>query len=178
MLLNIDKITPTLLNMLTYIGLRVPSSTSNLLIAQVWNASDTSGGKEIDERKTMVILFFFFFNLFFLILIFYFYFFSILFLFFLYLFIFYLFYNFFKTIGIVMKILGSSDDANDPNKNGRIVDGIKNSLGKDDDNDMRSEEKKLNNVNYSNDYNNNSNDNDNDNNNNNVENDDNYNGEE
>ena len=176
MLLNIDKITPNLLNMLTYIGLGAPSSTSNLLMAQVWNASDTSGGKEIDERKTIVILFFFLFNLFFGSLTFYNYTrrkrvecvmgFGI----------FYLFYNFFKTIGIVMKILGSSDDANDPNKNGRIVDGIKNSIGKDDDNDMRSEEKKLNNVNYSNDYNNNSNDNDN--NNNNVENDDNYNGDE
>ena len=176
MLLNIDKITPNLLNMLTYIGLGAPSSTSNLLMAQVWNASDTSGGKEIDERKTMVILFFFLFNLFFGSLTFYNYTrrkrvecvmgFGI----------FYLFYNFFKTIGIVMKILGSSDNANDPNKNGRIVDGIKNSIGKDDDNDMRSEEKKLNNVNYSNDYNNNSNDNDN--NNNNVENDDNDNGDE
>jgi hypothetical protein len=173
MLLNIEKITSNLLNMLAYIGLGAPSSTSNLLMAQVWNASDTSGGKEIDERKSMALLFFFLFNLFFGSLTFYNYNrrkrvecvmgFGI----------FYLFYNFFKTIGIVMKILGSSDDANDPNKNGRVIDGIKNSLGKDDDNDMRSEEKKLNNVNYSNDYNNNSNDN---NNNNNVENDDNDNG--
>jgi hypothetical protein len=173
MLLNIEKITSNLLNMLAYIGLGAPSSTSNLLMAQVWNASDTSGGKEIDERKSMTLLFFFLFNLFFGSLTFYNYNrrkrvecvmgFGI----------FYLFYNFFKTIGIVMKILGSSDDANDPNKNGRVIDGIKNSLGKDDDNDMRSEEKKLNNVNYSNDYNNNSNDN---NNNNNVENDDNDNG--
>jgi hypothetical protein len=172
MLLNIEKITSNLLNMLAYIGLGAPSSTSNLLMAQVWNASDTSGGKEIDERKSMALLFFFLFNLFFGSLTFYNYNrrkrvecvmgFGI----------FYLFYNFFKTIGIVMKILGSSDDANDPNKNGRVIDGIKNSLGKDDDNDMRSEEKKLNNVNYSNDYNNNSNDN----NNNNVENDDNDNG--
>jgi hypothetical protein len=172
MLLNIEKITSNLLNMLAYIGLGAPSSTSNLLMAQVWNASDTSGGKEIDERKSMALLFFFLFNLFFGSLTFYNYNrrkrvecvmgFGI----------FYLFYNFFKTIGIVMKILGSSDDANDPNKNGRVIDGIKNSLGKDDDNDMRSEEKKLNNVNYSNDYNNNSNEN----NNNNVENDDNDNG--
>ena len=172
MLLNIEKITSNLLNMLAYIGLGAPSSTSNLLMAQVWNASDTSGGKEIDERKSMTLLFFFLFNLFFGSLTFYNYNrrkrvecvmgFGI----------FYLFYNFFKTIGIVMKILGSSDDANDPNKNGRVIDGIKNSLGKDDDNDMRSEEKKLNNVNYSNDYNNNSNEN----NNNNVENDDNDNG--
>ena len=90
--------------------------------------------------------------------------------------IFYLFYNFFKTIGIVLKILGQSDDANDSSKNARIVAGIKNMLGKDEDNDMGSEEKKLNNVNFSNEYNNDSinNDNNNNDNNNNDDNDDGY----
>ncbi len=176
MLLNIQRITQNIVNMLTYIGLGAPSSTSNLLMAQVWNASDTSGGNEKEERKSFVLFFFFLFNLFFGSLTFYNYTrrkraecvmgFGI----------FYLIYNFFKTIGIVLKILGQSDEANDSSKNARIVAGIKNMLGKDDDNDMGSEEKKLNNVNFSNEYNNDSinNDNNNNDNNNHDDNDDGY----
>ena len=176
MLLNIQRITQNIVNMLTYIGLGAPSSTSNLLMAQVWNASDASGGNEKEERKSFVLFFFFLFNLFFGCLTFYNYTrrkraecvmgFGI----------FYLIYNFFKTIGIVLKILGQSDEANDSSKNARIVAGIKNMLGKDDDNDMGSEEKKLNNVNFSNEYNNDSinNDNDNNDNNNHDDNDDGY----
>ena len=176
MLLNIQRITQNIVNMLTYIGLGAPSSTSNLLMAQVWNASDASGGNEKEERKSFVLFFFFLFNLFFGSLTFYNYTrrkraecvmgFGI----------FYLIYNFFKTIGIVLKILGQSDEANDSSKNARIVAGIKNMLGKDDDNDMGSEEKKLNNVNFSNEYNNDSinNDNNNNDNNNHDDNDDGY----
>ena len=60
MLLNIQRITQNIVNMLTYIGLGAPSSTSNLLMAQVWNASDTSGGNEKEERKSFVLFFFLF----------------------------------------------------------------------------------------------------------------------
>ena len=166
-LLNIDKIIPNIVNMLTYIGFGASSSTSNFLMAEIWNASDTSGGDETDERKCIVLIFFFLFNLFFGCLTFYnvsrrkrvecvmgFG-------------IFYLLYNFFKVMGICMRILGSSDDANDSNKNSKIILSIKKDLGNFDGDDMGSEEKKLkqsdfynNNIN---DFNNDDNDNNNDN---------------
>jgi hypothetical protein len=166
-LLNIDKIIPNIVNMLTYIGFGASSSTSNFLMAEIWNASDTSGGDETDERKCIVLIFFFLFNLFFGCLTFYnvsrrkrvecvmgFG-------------IFYLLYNFFKVMGICMRILGSSDDANDSNKNSKIILSIKKDLGNFDGDGMGSEEKKLkqsdfynNNIN---DFNNDDNDNNNDN---------------
>ena len=167
LILKIELVTPNILNMLTYIGLGAPSSTSNFLMAQIWNASDTCGGKKIEERKSMVLFFFFLFNLFFGSLTFFNYTrrkkaesimgFGI----------FYLIYNFFKVIAIVGKILGSSDDANDPNKNSKILAGIKRNLGKGDDNDMGSEEKSLKKSDFENNDDNNDENNDNNNNNNN-----------
>ena len=153
MLLRINAIFSNIFNMLIYIGLGAPISTSNFLMGQLWNASDTAGGNEVDERKSFVLIIFFLFNLFFGSLTFYNYNrrtrvkcvmgFGI----------FYLLYNFFKVIGIVSNILGKSNEAIDPNKNSQIIEGIKNAIGKYEDNDMRSEQKML--KNSSNNYNNN-----------------------
>ena len=163
-LLRINSISSNMIfNMLIYIGLGAPCSTSHFLMGQVWNASDTPGGHEIDERKSVVLIAFFLFNLFFGSLTFYNYNrktrvkcvmgFGI----------FYLLYNFFKVIGIISNILGKNYDAIDQSKNSQIIDGIKNAFGKGDDNDMRSEQKQLKNSsnyynnNNENDYENNSN---------------------
>ena len=160
LLLKIGAISQNFFNMFIYIGLGAPCSTSNFLMAQIWNASDTPGGNEIDERKCFVLIFFFLFNLFFGSMTF---------------FnynrtkrvkcvmgygIFYLIFNFFKVIGIVSNILGKSDEAYNTSKNANIINSIKNGLGKGDDFDMRSEEKQLKsssqyNNNYYNNYNNN-----------------------
>ena len=152
MLLRLGPISSNFFNMLIYIGLGAPSSTSNFLMAQIWNASDTSGGNELDERKSIVLIAFFLFNLFFGSLTFFNYTrrkrvvcvmgFGIL----------YLIYNFLKVIGIICNILGANDEAIDSKKNTHILEAIKNSLGKFDENDMRSEEKQLKNYNF---YNNN-----------------------
>ena len=156
MLLRIGQISSNFLNMIIYIGLGAPSSTSNFLMAEIWNASDTPGGYEIDERKSVVLIAFFLFNLFFGCLTFYnntrkkradcvmgFG-------------IFYLIYNFFKIIAILINILGNSDDAIDSNKNPNIINEIRGYLGKSDDYDMRSEQKRLKNSSqfYNNDINN------------------------
>ena len=158
MLLRLGPISSNFFNMLIYIGLGAPSSTSNFLMAQIWNASDTSGGNEIDERKSVVLIAFFLSNLFFGSLTFFNYTrrkrvvcimgFGI----------FYLIYNFFKVMGIICNILGSNDEPIDPKKNGQIIESIKNALGKFDENDMRSEEKQLKNYNFYNNENNNVND--------------------
>ena len=151
MLLKSGFIIENLLNMLIYLGLGAPCSTSNFLMAQVFNAAGTSGGIKIDERKGIVLIIFFLYNLFFGCLTFYnvtrrkraecimgFG-------------IFYLLYNFFKIIGIVLNLL-SKDDAVDSKKNNSIINSLKNELGKDGD-DFRSESRKLKNSNqYNNVY--------------------------
>ena len=153
MLMKSGFVIENLLNMLTYIGLGAPCSTSNFLMAEVFNAAGTSGGIKIDERKGIVLIIFFLYNLFFGCLTFYnvtrrkraecimgFG-------------IFYLLYNFFKIIGIIINLL-SKDDAVDPKKNNSIINSIKNELGKDED-DFRSESRKLKNSNqYNNNFNN------------------------
>ena len=58
-------ITKNIVPMILYLFLGTPISTSNLLISKIWNAPGASGGKNIDDRKGIVILFFFLFNLFF-----------------------------------------------------------------------------------------------------------------
>ena len=159
LIIKIGAVSQNFFNMLIYIGMGAPSSTSHFLMAQIWNVSDTPGGKEVDERKCFVLLFFFLFNLFFGSMT-----------FFNYTRrkraesimgygIFYLIYNFFKVIGIVSNILGKSDEAYNTSKNANIINSIKNGLGKGDDFDMRSEEKQLKsssqyNNNYYNNYNN------------------------
>ena len=149
MILKMGTISENLVNMLTYIFLGAPSSTSSFLMAQIWNASDTPGGKQIDERKSVVLLVFFLFNLFFGSLTFYNYTrrkrvvcvmgFGI----------FYLIYNFFKIFGIVVHILGNKDEFADISRNRQVNISIRNELGLNDNNDMRSEEKQLkNNLDY------------------------------
>ena len=152
MLLKSGFVIENLLNMLTYLGLGATCSTSHFLMAEVFNAAGTSGGTEIDERKGIVLIIFFLYNLFFGCLTFYnvtrrkraecimgFG-------------IFYLLYNFFKIIGIIMNLL-SKDDAVDSSKNISIINSIKNELGKDED-DFRSESRKLKNSNQYNNFNN------------------------
>ena len=65
MIFRIDMITKNIVPMILYLFLGVPISTSNILISKIWNAPGTPGGKNIDDRKGIVILFFFLFNLFF-----------------------------------------------------------------------------------------------------------------
>ncbi len=150
MLLKSGFIIDNLLNMLTYLGLGATCSTSNFLMAEVFNAAATPGGTEIDERKGIVLIIFFLYNLFFGCLTFYninrrkraecvmgFG-------------IFYLLYNFFKILGIIINIL-SKDEAVDSNKNSSIIDSLKDEIGKDED-DLRSESKKLKNSNQYNNH--------------------------
>ena len=109
MIFRIGMITENIVSMLLYLVLGAPISTSNLLIAKIWNAPGAPGGKAIDERKGLTILFFFLFNLFFGFLSAY-----------IYdrklrancvmgLAIFYLIYLFFKIVGIVISMMGSPD---------------------------------------------------------------------
>ena len=65
MLLRINMITKNIVPMLLYLVLGAPISTSNLLMAKIWNAPGEPGGKNVDDRKGIFILFFFLFNLFF-----------------------------------------------------------------------------------------------------------------
>ena len=65
MIFRIDMITKNIVPMILYLFLGAPISTSNILISKIWNAPGTPGGKNIDDRKGIVILFFFLFNLFF-----------------------------------------------------------------------------------------------------------------
>ena len=141
MLLNNNLFFPNILNMLTYIGLGASCSTSNFLIAEIWNAPDTAGGNQMEERKSITLIFFFLYNLFFGFLSVY-----------NYtrrkrancimgLGIIFLIYNFIKIMAIIGNILGRKNL--DSNSYSKIIDRIKNDLGKGGDNDLRSEEKNL-----------------------------------
>jgi hypothetical protein len=141
MLLNNNLFFPNILNMLTYIGLGASCSTSNFLIAEIWNAPDTAGGNQMEERKSITLIFFFLYNLFFGFLSVY-----------NYtrrkrancvmgLGIMFLIYNFIKIMAIIGNILGRKNL--DSNSYSKIIDRIKNDLGKGGDNDLRSEEKNL-----------------------------------
>ena len=125
MIFRIGMITENIVSMILYLLLGAPMSTSNLLIAKIWNAPSAPGGKTIDDRKGLTILFFFLFNLFFGFLSAY-----------IYdrklrancvmgLAIFYLIYLFFKIIGIVLSLLGSPDlTQKKSNKVKSILEGI------------------------------------------------------
>ena len=141
MLLNNNLFFPNILNMLTYIGLGASCSTSNFLIVEIWNAPDTAGGNQMEERKSITLIFFFLYNLFFGFLSVY-----------NYtrrkrancvmgLGIMFLIYNFIKIMAIIGNILGRKNL--DSNSYSKIIDRIKNDLGKGGDNDLRSEEKNL-----------------------------------
>ena len=172
MLLKSGLIIENLLNMLTYIGLGASCSTSNFLMAEVFNAAGTSGGIETDERKGIALIIFFLYNLFFGCLTFYnvtrrkraecimgFG-------------IFFLLYNFFKIIGIVINILNKDEAVG--SKSNETINSIKNELGRDED-DFKSESRMLKNSNQYNNNFSNAYDLDNNNNNNNEYNNDEYN---
>ena len=130
-----------ILNMLTYICLGASCSTSNFLMAEIWNAPDTAGGNQIEERKSITLILFFLYNLFFGFLAAYnstrrkrancVMGFGIMFL----------IYNFIKIMAIICKILGKNGI--ETSLYSKIIDRIKNDLGKGEDNDLRSEEKSL-----------------------------------
>ena len=142
MILKVGLISSKLLNMLTYIVLGASCSSSNFLIAQIWNASDTAGGNNLEERKSVTLILFFLYNLFFGFLT-----------AFNYtrekransvmgLGIIFLIYNFVRIMAIVCKIL-SGKNGIDSTLYAKTVDKIRNDLGKGEDNDLRSEEKSL-----------------------------------
>ena len=142
MILKIGLISSKFLNMLTYIVLGASCSSSNFLIAQIWNASDTAGGNNLEERKSVTLILFFLYNLFFGFLT-----------AFNYtrekransvmgLGIIFLIYNFVRIMAIVCKIL-SGKNGIDSTLYAKTVDKIRNDLGKGEDNDLRSEEKSL-----------------------------------
>ena len=142
MILKVGLISSKILNMLTYIILGASCSSSNFLIAQIWNASDTAGGNNLEERKSVTLILFFLYNLFFGFLT-----------AFNYtrekransvmgLGIIFLIYNFVRIMAIVCKIL-SGKNGIDSTLYAKTVDKIRNDLGKGEDNDLRSEEKSL-----------------------------------
>ena len=142
MILKVGLISSKILNMLTYIVLGASCSSSNFLIAQIWNASDTAGGNNLEERKSVTLILFFLYNLFFGFLT-----------AFNYtrekransvmgLGIIFLIYNFVRIMAIVCKIL-SGKNGIDSTLYAKTVDKIRNDLGKGEDNDLRSEEKSL-----------------------------------
>jgi hypothetical protein len=109
MIFRIDMVISNIVSMILYLILGVPTSTSNLLIAKIWNAPGASGGNTVDDRKGITILFFLLSNLFFGFLSVY-----------IYdrktrancvmgLAIFYLIYLFFKIIGIILALFESPD---------------------------------------------------------------------
>ena len=109
MILRLEMITSNIVPMLLYLLFGAPLSTSNFLIAKIWNAPEASGGETVDDRRGILILFYLLSNLFFGFLSVY-----------IYdrklrancvmgLGIFYLIYLFFKIIGIVLSLLGSPD---------------------------------------------------------------------
>lgn len=109
MILRLEMITSNIVPMLLYLLFGAPLSTSNFLIAKIWNAPEAPGGETVDDRRGILILFYLLSNLFFGFLSVY-----------IYdrklrancvmgLGIFYLIYLFFKIIGIVLSLLGSPD---------------------------------------------------------------------
>jgi hypothetical protein len=141
-LMKLSLFTSKITNMLVYIGLGASCSTSNFLMAQLWNASDTVGGKQKEERKSVVLIFFFLYNLFFGFLGVY-----------NYnrerkakcvmgLGIMFLIYNFFRCMAIIARILGRKNGI-DPNIHLKIISRIRDELEKGEFNDIRSEEKSL-----------------------------------
>ena len=142
MIIKFNLITSKIVNLLTYIGLGASCSTSNFLMAKIWNASDTAGGIQTEERKSILLIVFFLYNLFFGFLTAY-----------NYtrkrransvmgLGIIFLIYNFMRTLAIIGKILGGKNGI-DSSLYPKIIDRIRNDLGKGEDNDLRSEEKSL-----------------------------------
>ena len=168
LIIKIGAVSQNFFNMLIYIGMGAPSSTSHFLMAQIWNVSDTPGGKEVDERKCFVLLFFFLFNLFFGSMT-----------FFNYTRrkraesimgygIFYLIYNFFKMIAICMSILSKDSDVSNVTdtaiKNNLFNNNYQNNYGSssldNQNNSINNNNNMSNNMSNNNEYADNNNDND------------------
>ena len=64
-LFKISMLSKNIVQMLLYLILGAPNSTSNFLIAKIWIAPETPGGYSPEERKGLTVIFFFLFNLFF-----------------------------------------------------------------------------------------------------------------
>ena len=64
-LFKISMLSKNIVQMLLYLILGAPNSTSNFLIAKIWIAPETPGGHSPEERKGLTVIFFFLFNLFF-----------------------------------------------------------------------------------------------------------------
>ena len=177
-ILNISIIGNNIVNMLLYLLLGAPSSTSNFNMAKVWNAPDTAGGTKIEFRKAVHIIIYLCFNLFIGCLSFYntdltkkancvmalg---------------IMFLVYNFFRTIAIIIKITCHKEESFDNKNLFKKIDTRINKEGEQndnkDENDNDNNENQYNNSNYNNNQNNDSINND-ENNNRNNENDDNNN---
>ena len=65
LILRASMLTQNIVQMLIYLFLGAPSSTSLFLLAKIWKAPETSGGKFIEEKKGITIIVFFLSNLFF-----------------------------------------------------------------------------------------------------------------
>ena len=63
MIFLIEKIIPNIVNMFLYLLLGAPSSNSVFLMAYLFNSTDHSGGKNIEEQNGFMIIVFFLFNL-------------------------------------------------------------------------------------------------------------------
>ena len=161
MIMNIGKFLNNILNMMLYLFLGAPLSSSGFKICKILNASDSSGGKNIKERKGIYIISFFLINIFFGSLTFYNYTrekrvnavmgFGI----------FYLIYNFFKMIAIVMSLLRKeSEDTNVSDsaiRNNLFNNLYQNNYGSNMENQNNSINNNSNNNNFNNDNNNMSN---------------------
>ena len=167
MIMKINKYTQNLLPMLLYLLLGAPSSSSNYNICKILNASDTSGGNNIKEKKGIYIISYFLINLFFGSLT-------------LYNYtrqrrveavmgfgIFYLIYNFFKMSAIILSLLKKESDSMNvsdsaiknnlynnayQNKFGSEIENQNNSINNNNDNNSNNNNNSSNNNNNYNDY--------------------------
>ena len=65
LILRVNMVTANIVHMFIYLFLGAPSSTSLFLLAKIWKAPETSGGKYQEEKKGITIIVFFLSNLFF-----------------------------------------------------------------------------------------------------------------
>ena len=131
-ILKVTFFTKNFVQMIFYLFLGAPSSTSSFLIAKIWKAPEASGGSFVEEKKGITVLAFFLSNLFFGCLC-----------FFNYstklrancvmgLSIAYLIYLFFKVLGIIFPVLFGASIKEDKKKEEMIINeivAIKDELG-------------------------------------------------
>ena len=143
-LIKMNNISKNIVQMLIYLVLGAPSSTSNFLIAKIWRAPETVGGVYPEDLKGITILIFFLFNLFFGFLN-----------FFNYnrekrakcvigLSIFYLIYLFFKIVAIIFPLLcGTKINTNIENKIAKALNEEINSINESNNNPLAKSSDKL-----------------------------------